>query len=136
MKRRTAREKALQALFQIDMSEIEVHDALQNVLIDEDENLEVEYKVDPFLERLVTGVMTNKEEIDRLLRANLEKWTLERVANVDRSILRLAVFEMKFVEEVPVNVAMDEAIELAKVFGDESSSKFINAILSKVKDQL
>lgn len=128
MKRRTAREKALQSLFQIDMSQSEPNEAIENVL--------EEAPTDDFLEQLVYGVVEHKEEIDTLLRANLEKWNLERLANVDRSILRIAVFEMKYVEEIPVNVSIDEAIELAKQFGDDSSSRFINAILSKVKDQL
>jgi transcription antitermination protein NusB len=128
MKRRTAREKALQSLFQIDMSQSEPNEAIENVL--------EEAPSDEFLEQLVYGVVEHKEEIDTLLRANLEKWNLERLANVDRSILRIAVFEMKYVEEIPVNVSIDEAIELAKQFGDDSSSRFINAILSKVKNQL
>ncbi|MCH1626627.1 transcription antitermination factor NusB [Fredinandcohnia quinoae] len=128
MKRRTAREKALQSLFQIDVSESEPKEAIENVLEDA--------KTDPFLEQLVFGVVEKKEEIDLLLRANLEKWNLERLANVDRSILRIAVYEMKYIDEIPVKVSIDEAIELAKNFGDDSSSRFVNAILSKVKDSL
>ncbi|MBE4910448.1 transcription antitermination factor NusB [Bacillus luteolus] len=129
MKRRTARERALQALFQIDLSDNDPREVITNVLMEGEES-------DPFLEQLVLGVVENKEEIDTILRANLEKWTLERVANVDRSLLRMAIFEMKYIEEIPVNVSMDEAIELAKTFGDDSSSRFINSILSKVKETL
>lgn len=128
MKRRTAREKALQSLFQIDVSEIEPNAAIENVLEDG--------KSDPFLQQLVHGVVEKREEIDSLLRANLEKWNLERLANVDRSIMRIAVYEMKYIEEIPVKVSIDEAIELAKNFGDDSSSRFVNAILSKIKDSL
>jgi transcription antitermination protein NusB len=129
MKRRTARERALQALFQIDLSENEPREAITNVLREGEES-------DPFLEQLVLGVVENKEDIDLLLRDNLEKWKLERVANVDRSLLRMATFEMKYIDEIPVNVSIDEAIELAKTFGDDSSSRFINSILSKVKESL
>lgn len=128
MKRHTAREKALQALFQIDVGRIEPEEAIRNV-VNEDE-------IDPFLRELVFGVVKHQDEIDELLRNNLEKWTLERVANVDRSILRMATYEMKYVEDVPFKVSFDEAIELAKKFGDDKSSRFINAILSKVKDAL
>lgn len=128
MKRHTAREKALQALFQIDVGRIEPEEAIQNVVQDE--------AVDPFLHQLVFGVIEHQAEIDELLRSNLEKWTLERVANVDRSILRMATYEMKYIDDVPVNVSFDEAIELAKKFGDDKSSRFINAVLSKVKDAL
>ncbi len=129
MKRRTARERALQALFQIDLSDNDPREVITNVLMEGEES-------DPFLEQLVLGVVEHKEEIDTVLRNNLEKWTLERVANVDRSLLRMAIFEMKYIDEIPVNVSMDEAIELAKTFGDDSSSRFINSILSKVKETL
>ncbi|RBN42846.1 transcription antitermination factor NusB, partial [Priestia megaterium] len=70
--------------------------------------------------------------IDERLRNHLEKWTLDRVATVDRVILRIAVYEMKYEEEIPTSVTLNEAIELAKTFGDDQSSKFINGVLSKV----
>ncbi|MGZ0086289.1 transcription antitermination factor NusB [Caldibacillus thermoamylovorans] len=128
MKRHEAREKALQALFQIDVGRIAPEEALANVIGEEE--------VDPFLRRLVFGVVEHREEIDELLRANLEKWTLERVANVDRAILRMATYEMKYVDEVPVSVSLDEAVELAKKFGDGKSGSFVNGVLSKVKAAL
>jgi transcription antitermination protein NusB len=128
MKRHTAREKALQALFQVDVGGIDPQEALRNVVEGEE--------IDPFLRQLVEGVIDNQAEIDQMLRNNLEKWTLERVANVDRSILRMATYEMKYVDDVPLKVSMDEAIELAKKFGDEKSGRFINGVLSKVKDML
>lgn len=125
MKRRTAREKALQALFQIDLSDNEPKDAIESVLDDTTS--------DDFLEQLVFGVVEKQDVIDGLLKENLEKWNLERLANVDKSILRMAVYEMKYIEEIPTKVSIDEAIELAKIFGDDSSSRFVNAILSKVQ---
>ncbi|HZG60460.1 MAG TPA: transcription antitermination factor NusB [Anoxybacillus sp.] len=128
MKRHTAREKALQALFQVDVGGIDPQEAIKNV-VDEEE-------IDSFLQQLVFGVVNHQEEIDQLLRDNLEKWRLERVANVDRSILRMATYEMKYMDDIPVSVTMDEAIELAKKFGDDKSSRFINGVLSKVKDAL
>ncbi len=128
MKRRTARQKALQSLFQVDVSESDPKEAIESVLEEETS--------DPFLEQLVHGVVEHKTDIDAILREHLEKWNLERLANVDRSILRIAVYEMKYVEEIPVKVSIDEAIELAKEFGDDSSSRFVNAILSKVKDTI
>ncbi|KOO43968.1 transcription antitermination factor NusB [Priestia koreensis] len=128
MKRRTAREKALQALFQCDLGKMEPAEAIQNVIKTD--------KVDEFLELLVLGTMENQQEIDELLRNNLEKWTLERVAAVDRAILRLAVFEIKYKEDIPVNVTMNEALELAKNFSDEQSSRFINGVLSRVLTSL
>ena len=129
MKRRIAREKALQAIFQIDLSQTATADALEHVLQGE--------PTDPYLQKLVTGVVEHLEEIDEMIKKHLENWTLERLANVDRNILRLCVYELLYAQEdVPVNVAIDEAIEIAKVYSDEQSSKFINGVLSKVKGTL
>jgi len=124
MKRHTSRQKALQALFQHDLGQTEPMEAIGNVVQNE--------KSDQFLESLVLGVVEHQQEIDELLRNHLEKWTLDRVATVDRVILRIAVYEMKYEEEIPTSVTLNEAIELAKTFGDDQSSKFINGVLSKV----
>ena len=129
MKRRTAREKALQALFQIDVSSTEPSAAIEHVLEGEQN--------DEYLTKLVNGVIDHLDEIDQLIKANLEKWSLERLATVDRNLLRIAVFELKYVhDDVPEKVVLDEAIEIAKLYGDHQSSKFINGVLSKVKQHL
>ncbi|WP_066385327.1 transcription antitermination factor NusB [Neobacillus mesonae] len=129
MKRRTAREKALQALFQIDVSNSEPSSAIEHVLDGE--------AGDEYLTGLVSGVVENKAKIDGLIVENLEKWSIDRLATVDRNLLRIAVYELMFLqEEVPKNVILDEAIEIAKIYGDDQSSKFINAVLSKVKQNL
>ena len=129
MKRRTAREKALQALFQIDVSNSEPTSAIEHVLEEE--------AGDEYLSNLVLGVVENKAEIDQLIIDNLEKWSIDRLATVDRNLLRIAVYELKFFRsEVPENVILDEAIEIAKIYGDDQSSKFINGVLSKVKEKL
>lgn len=129
MKRRTAREKALQAVFQIDVSEAEANAALEHVLEGQ--------KSDPYLDRLVTGTAQHMEDIDTVIKSHLENWTIERLANVDRNLLRLSVYELMYCQdEVPANVVIDEAIEIAKVYGDDQSGKFINGVLSKVKNSL
>ncbi|WP_223591468.1 transcription antitermination factor NusB [Neobacillus bataviensis] len=129
MKRRTAREKALQALFQIDVSNTEPESAIEHVLEGEEG--------DEYLSKLVLGVVEHKAEIDKLIIENLEKWSMDRLATVDRNLLRIAVCELKFYRsEVPEKVILDEAIEIAKIFGDDQSSKFINGVLSKVKEKI
>ncbi|MDR7237046.1 transcription antitermination factor NusB [Neobacillus drentensis] len=129
MKRRTAREKALQALFQIDISNTEPSAAIEHVLQGE--------AGDEYLSRLVLGVVEQKSLIDKLIGENLEKWTIDRLATVDRNLLRIATYEMKFFrDKIPENVILDEAIEIAKIFGDDQSSKFINGVLSKVKQKV
>lgn len=128
MKRRTAREKALQALFQIDISDIDKEAAIEHVLEGE--------KSDPYLTKLVDGVLNNQVSIDETIKQYLENWTLERIANVDRNILRLATYEMIYgqADDVPVNVAIDEAVEIAKLYGDDQSGRFVNGLLSKIKE--
>lgn len=129
MKRRTAREKALQALFQIDISKVEVADAIEHVLEDE--------AGDDYLNKLVYGTVQHLQEIDDEIKIYLEKWTIDRLAAVDRNLLRVAVYELRHCsDEVPVNVVLDEAIEIAKLYGDDQSSRFINGVLSKVKQSI
>lgn len=128
MKRRTAREKTLQALYQIDLVKNDAVEALESVLNGAEK--------DAYLESLIAGIVGKREQLDEVIRENLENWKLERLANIDRNLLRMAVYEMMYCEDVPVNVAIDEAIEIAKKFGDDQSSRFVNAILSKIKDTL
>jgi len=126
MKRRTAREKALQALFQIDIGKNDTMEAYKYSL---DGNEEDEY-----LKQLIFGTVEHLKDIDSIITSNLENWTLDRLGNVDRNLLRLAVYEMKYMADVPHSVAINEAIEIAKQYGDDQSSKFINGVLSKVKN--
>jgi len=125
MKRRTAREKALQALFQIDIGKNDTMEAYKYSLDGNEE--------DAYLKQLIFGTIEHLNDIDSIITSNLENWTLDRLGNVDRNLLRLAVYEMKYMADVPHSVAINEAIEIAKQYGDDQSSKFINGVLSKVK---
>ncbi|WP_019414109.1 transcription antitermination factor NusB [Paenisporosarcina sp. TG20] len=122
MKRREAREKALQTLFQLDNTELTIEDAMSHVL--EDQN-------DSFYEKLVRGTTEHLVQIDESLTTKLENWSLNRLPKVERTILRLAVFELLYMQDAPSKVIMNEAIELSKTFGDDKSSKFVNGVLSK-----
>ncbi|OYN65227.1 transcription antitermination factor NusB [Bacillus safensis] len=128
MKRRTAREKALQTLFQIDVSNIDPKEAITHAL-DEQES-------DPFFEELVFGVLEQKDKLEDMISQHLVNWKLDRIANVDRAILRLSVYEMVYQEDIPLSVSMNEAIELAKLFGDDKAPKFVNGVLSNIKNDL
>lgn len=123
MKRHEAREKALQVLFQLDNTELTIEDAISHILED-DEN-------DAFFNKLVRGTVEKMEEIDASLKDKLEKWSLDRLPKIERTVLRLAVYELLFTEDTPNRVVLNEAIELSKTFGDEKSSKFVNGVLSK-----
>jgi len=123
MKRRTAREKAVQCLFQFDMAEVPLNEAIALVMEDSQEDT-------TFLRYLLDGVIRNQNEIDSEIKKYLRGWKLERIANVDRAILRLAFYEIMFEEQTPDKVVMNEAIEIAKLFSDEQSHRYINGVLS------
>ncbi|MGZ7236399.1 transcription antitermination factor NusB, partial [Streptococcus pyogenes] len=98
-------------------------------LYDQEEAQEVELPL--FLFQLVTGVSEHKEELDKELESRLKSgWTLDRLTTIDKSILRLGLFEIRYFDETPDKVAVNEAIELAKEFSDQASVKFINGVLT------
>ncbi|CBY60535.1 transcription antitermination factor [Listeria monocytogenes SLCC7179] len=123
MKRREAREKALQALFQIELNEMSLDQAIKNIMEDEQ---------DDCMEKLVEGVMANKAEIDAIIEPNLDNWRIDRLSKVDLSLLRLSVYEIKYLDDVPNRVSLNESIEIAKIYSDEKSSKFINGVLANI----
>ena len=126
--RRKARGLALQALYEIDTTNHNVEVTLKSLLAGEkitDANAEL-------VRRLVNGVLQNKEKIDKQIREFAQAWPLEQMPAIDRNILRLAIFEILIDNKVPIKVAINEAIELAKTFGAESSSKFVNGVLGSV----
>ena len=116
MDRQTAREEAFKHLFQRNIND-QVNTA---------ENM------NNYTKKLVQGVSEHIEEIDQLISTHLENWTLDRIALVEKTILRIATYELKFTEDIPVAVAINEAVELGHKYGDEKSSKFINGVLSKI----
>lgn len=122
MKRREAREKALQTLFQLENTGLTVEDAKSHVL---------DGNSDSFYEQLVVGTTEHLTQIDESLVSHLENWSLSRLPKIERTVLRLAVYELLFMKDAPAKVIMNEAIELCKTFGDEKSSKFVNGVLSK-----
>jgi N utilization substance protein B len=88
-----------------------------------------------YAKKLVQGTIDHRQEIDTLIRSRADNWRLERMPVVDRNVLRLAVYEMLFEEDIPHLVVVDEAIELAKRFGSENSSRFVNGLLDGLMKQ-
>ncbi|MEW6695735.1 MAG: transcription antitermination factor NusB [Bacillota bacterium] len=127
MGRRQARETALQALFQIDVGKNEPDFAIKNTA--------EEFGAGPqeleFAQQLVKGTLEHIGEIDALISSISKEWQLSRMANVDRNIIRLALYELKYREDIPPNVSVNEAVELAKIFGGVDSGRFVNGILGK-----
>jgi len=129
-KRHRARELALQILYQLDIREERSEQILQEFWEEND----TEKDVLNFANTLVKGVEEKRLEIDKLLTEFAFNWNLSRMSVIDRTILRLGSFEILFLKEIPPAVSIDEAIELAKTFGNDNSSKFVNGFLNRVKD--
>jgi len=126
--RRRARALAFQALYEVDSVGHEVDGVVNHLmaeagLSDESAN---------FARELVSGVIQNKEKIDRHIQRLAPAWPLEQIPVVDRNILRLAIFEILLDNKVPVKVAINEAVELAKRFGSNNSPRFVNGVLGSI----
>jgi transcription antitermination protein NusB len=130
--RHRAREYALQMLYQAEASGVAMHEVKTSFWGDRD----VPPEVRAFAERLAGGAAGARQECDELLTGSLENWRLERLAIVDRNILRLAVYEFLHQPETPPIVVIDEAIELARRFGGDDSWQFTNGILDAVRKKL
>ncbi|MCS7241441.1 MAG: transcription antitermination factor NusB [Candidatus Caldatribacterium sp.] len=126
--RRKARELALQVLFERDLRRKRVDDVLSHVSLpsswDED--------TQNFFLTLVRGVEEKEREIDKLITEVTEGWPLQRMAAIDRNILRMAAYEILFIPEIPPSVSINEAVELGKKYGTEESGKFINGVLGRL----
>lgn len=131
MSRRLAREKVLQCLFSIEVGKNNPEEAL---LVMDEEELAQQDRV--FAENVVYGVLEHLVELDGIYVPFLKDWQLERIANVDRILLRIATYEMNYLKDIPHAVSINEAVELAKVFGGEETPKFINAVLDNVKNNI
>jgi N utilization substance protein B len=127
-KRRKARIIALKALYEMDTVAHEPADILARLLEEADAPPDVE----AFTRELVMGILAHQQEIDEIIRQKAPAWPLEQVAVVDRNILRLAIYEILLDNRVPVRAAINEAVELAKTFGGESSPRFVNGVLGAV----
>ncbi len=126
--RRKARMLALQALYEVDSVGHEVEDVVTRLLAEERMSAENS----AFARELVSGVIQNKEKIDLNIQNFAPAWPIEQIPVVDRNILRLAIFEILLDNKVPVKVAINEAVELAKAFGSDNSAKFVNGVLGSV----
>ncbi len=129
MKRRKAREYAIQLLFQLDIRK-EKPTATVFKRFWEEHSPDDEVKT--FTEEIVKGTYKNLAKINKQIVASAKNWALERMATVDRNVLRMAVYEILYRKDIPASVTINEAIEIAKRFGTEESGAFVNGILDSV----
>ena len=128
-KRRRARECAVQMLFQIDLSGVEPAEVYTQFW----EAHDMEADVRTFSQELVDGVYAERDSLDARIAKAAQRWRLERMAVVDRNILRMALYEMNLSPQTPTAVVIDEAIEVARRFGTDDSARFVNGVLDALR---
>lgn len=130
MSRKKDREKTLELLFGIELSKDDPNEAISTFV----DNFEGDIKTFNIehIKEVINGVISKKEEIDKLIEKSLTNWKMERISKINLSILRLGIYEMKYVEDVPDRVAINEALELTKRYSDEKSVSFINGVLDNI----
>lgn len=127
--RHKARETALQILYNVDISEGDSAEAVKTRM----EGMRQGSDARKYCELLVSGVRANRKALDSIIEESSDNWTIDRMPLVDRNILRLAVYELRYSPDVPFKVVIDEAVELAKRYGSDESGAFINGILDKAR---
>lgn len=127
MNRREAREKAFQILFQLDINDSATEEVIRDFLKKE--------KEDAYLKSVAEGVLMNRKEIDERISDKLKNWSFDRLASVEKTTLRIATYEMYYIDGIPLKVTINEAVELAKKYGESSSGKFVNGVLSRMNEE-
>lgn len=133
MSRRVSCENAMKLLYQFQLRDDDIDEQI-SLFLNETEGLEQLDK--EFFLDVLHGVVNNKEEIDSLIQSHAKGWGLERMPKVDLAIMRLAVYELKYRKDIPANVSINEAVELAKKYCGEQSKNFINGVLGKIVTRL
>ena len=126
--RRLSREVSLKVLFQVDLVHTNIEETLKNTF----ENDKYSDEVKEFALTLVKGVMSNLAEIDKMIKNYTNNWSLDRITNIDRNILRIAIYEILYLQNIPKSVSINEAVELAKKYGTRSSFSFVNGVLGRI----
>lgn len=130
MSRRELREQIFKLVFRVEFNSMEEMSEQEKLFL-EDEELAMKDEDADYISKKSNAILEKMTEIDGLINQKAKGWTTERMSKVDLTILRVAVYEILFDEDVPTNVAINEAVELAKKFGQEESSGFINGVLAK-----
>jgi transcription antitermination factor NusB len=128
-KRTQAREAALQILYQYEMNPVPVRELMDNYWNNNEPVLD---EVRMFAEKLVAGTVAQIKELDEVIARAAQNWHLERMAVIDRNILRFAAYELLYMDDVPPKVTINEAVNIAKRFSQEESGKFVNGILDHI----
>ena len=133
MSRRKARDITFKYVYSTLYGEGIVDDVIESIITaDSDEIKTLEKDEKEYFDKVVQGIEEHKEEIDKMILAKLKNWTIERIFKIDLAVLRLAVYEIMYFTDMPLKVAVNEAVELAKKYGNDASSNFVNGVLREV----
>lgn len=129
MGRKKARDNAFKCIYQIGFENCNSIEKILEFCYEENTNDDEEKE---YIEKVVYGLKENIETIDEIILSKLKNWSLQRIAKVDLAILRLAIYEIQYMDEIPVKVSANEAVELAKMYGNNDSKSFVNGVIAKV----
>lgn len=129
MSRKNARDNAFKCIYEYEFNKEKDIEKILEFCYEENNcsDLEKEY-----IEDVTKGVVENIENIDKIILNNLKNWSIARIAKIDLAILRLAIYEMNYIDNIPLKVSANEAVELAKIYGNTDSKSFVNGLLAKV----
>lgn len=129
MSRKKARDNAFKCIYELEFGKDENLDKILDYCYEENEDKpsEIEY-----IDMVVRGVKENLEEIDKIILSKLKNWSLDRIAKIDLAILRLAIYEIEYLDDIPEKVSANEAVELAKTYGNNDSKNFVNGVIAAV----
>ncbi len=129
MSRKKARDNAFKCIYELEFGRDEDLNKILENCYEENDNKPDEME---YIEMALKGVKENLAEIDSIILSKLKNWSIERIAKIDLAILRLAIYEINYVEDIPEKVSANEAVELAKTYGNNDSKSFVNGVIAKV----
>ncbi len=132
MSRKNARDCAFKCIYEFEFNKEKPLDKIIEFCYEENECDKSEKE---YIDNVVNGVKANVDKIDSIILKNLKNWNISRIAKIDLAILRLAIYEINFIENIPLKVSANEAVELAKIYGNPDSKSFVNGLLAKVIEE-
>ena len=129
MSRKKARDNAFKCIYELEFIKDKILDDILLNCYEENNNSEEEKQ---YIQIILNGVKENIEKIDSIILSKLKNWSLDRIAKIDLAILRLAIYEVLYVDSIPDKVSANEAVELAKTYGNNDSKSFVNGVIAKV----
>ena len=132
MSRKNARENAFKCIYEYEFNKEKEIEKLLELCYEENNCSELEKE---YIEEVTKGVVENIDDVDKVILKNLKNWSFERIAKIDLAILRLAIYEMNYIDNIPLKVSANEAVELAKTYGNTDSKSFVNGLLAKVIEE-